>query len=213
MSIYDNAFIKFYTTGSRRLGEPGTCHGQLVDIYKPEKNIGYKIKIMPSWKASLLAKILPSYNPYIILPTQEDAIFMSSLFNMSMEELIYRASSGIDINLYYAGSYNTGDPMVEEFNSSLTMDRLVLEKEAYKLGLYKCQNDFTEYIKHPQQIDRASLENIMQNIDRIKKSEQKPISHTIKGQENQDSQEGIRMKEAERGSGILADIMKHKGDY
>ncbi len=211
MSVFDNSFIKFYTTGSRRLGEPGTCHGQLVDIYKPDKKIGYKVKIMPSWKASIIAKILPSYNPYIILPVQEEAIFMPSLFNMSLEELIYRASSGIGIDLYYAGSYNTGDPMTDEFNSSLTMDRLIIEKDTYKLGLYNCQNTFAEYIRHPHKIDKASLENIMEDVERIKKSEYKPPNKHTKEHEDLDIHEGVRIDEAERGRGVLSEIWKRGG--
>jgi len=209
LTVFENTFIKFYTVGSRKMGESGIFHGRLVDMYQPEKGIGYKIKIMPSWIESIKAKIIPTYDPYIILPIQEEDIFMPSLFNMSIEELIYKASMGeSNINLFYIGSYNTGDPMADIFNSAVSMDRIVWEKDAYKHALYESQKALAHYIKHSHEVDYASIEYIMKCIERIKKTDQKPINKAIKHNEDLDVHEGIRMDESDRGKGILAELRK-----
>ncbi len=210
MTIYDNIFVTFYTLGAKDLGEPGMLHGRLIDLYKPEEDaIGYKIKIIRSKWDYLKARIFPHYDPYIILPVIENALFTPSLFNISIEELKYRASIGVgNISLFYSGSYNTGEPLQSEDNKLLLVDRIIAERDTYKVALAENVKILIDFQKNGRKQDEDAIKYTMSLLHQLKIAEQAPLGRPAKMGESTANMlnENINMDEATRGKGLFTKI-------
>jgi len=158
--------IKFYTLGVVRheyKKEHLQAHGIVRDIRRYE---GGKVKlgIEPIMSLRGFLRTLPFIKLFIPPPSlfylpEGEYYFIESLFHPSIEEAIYFAEKGVDINLTYCGDI-LGEPAFDELKILEALQTERFEKGIYRLGLYRVLEELSDIVTRRAEPDKQLVKEI-----------------------------------------------------